>query len=357
MEVLRPPEAIEELLAEGDSPTTGYAARLFAQVALPYRDPGDLANWIRRNGLITLSVRPGEWLDPKTGELRHGYPYGALPRLLLTWMTTEAVRTRSRVLNLGHSLYEFTGRIGLNPPQVGHGTTSRMGGENGRRLLAQMQRLFHAPITAYDARTPGIHHSKAMLVADEGVLLFDPASPNQAALWGSTVILSERFFESVRATPVPVDLAVLARLKGSPLRLDIYTWLTYRMHYLTKPTTVPWEALAAQFGGDYSPLRAFSSTVRQAASACLCGVPGGAGGADGCRIGAPALPYPCGQAKRASLADARRATGGVAGNAGNPRITPIAGNPRSESPAVTSQQNRELVTWPPFLRAMLGGAA
>jgi hypothetical protein len=248
-----------ELLADGDTPTTGFAARLFAQVSLPYRDPGMLQSWVRRNGLITLTVRPGEWQDPRSGAIRQGYPYGALPRLLLTWMTTDAIHTSSRQLHLGHSLYEFTGRIGLTPSPTVGARRPRVGGREGRLLLDQMQRLFHAPITAYDARTPGTQHSKAFLVADEGVLLFDPARPDQSALWGSTVLLSERFFESVRAAPVPVDLAALAELKGSPLRLDIYTWLTYRMYNLPKPTTVPWEALAAQFGGDYTRLRAFRS--------------------------------------------------------------------------------------------------
>jgi hypothetical protein len=68
-----------------------------------------------------------------------------------------------------------------------------VGGREARLLLEQMQRLFHAPITAYDAREPGRWHSKSFLVADEGVLLFDPARPDQAALWGSEVVLSERF--------------------------------------------------------------------------------------------------------------------------------------------------------------------
>lgn len=262
-------ELIGDLLAEGDTPVAGFASRLFAQVALPYRDPGYLPSWVRRNGLVTLTVRPGEWLDPKTGDLRQGYPYGALPRLLLTWMTTEAVRTSSRQLHLGHSLYEFTGRIGLTPVPPFGKQRPRPGGREGRLLLDQMQRLFHAPITAYDARDPSRWHSKSFLVADEGVLLFDPAQPNQGALWGSEVILSERFFDSVRAAPVPVDLAALAKLKGSPFRLDIYIWLTYRMYNLRKPTTVPWEALAAQFGGDYTRLRAFKAQfVKQLEAVC-----------------------------------------------------------------------------------------
>lgn len=56
---------------------------------------------------------------------------------------------------------------------------------------------------------------------------------------------------------MPIDLRALKALKGSPLALDIYSWLTYRMSYLRKPCLIPWEALQTQFGADYRRLRDF----------------------------------------------------------------------------------------------------
>ncbi len=56
---------------------------------------------------------------------------------------------------------------------------------------------------------------------------------------------------------MPIDLRALKALKGSPLALDIYSWLTYRMSYLRKPCLIPWEALQTQFGADYGRLRDF----------------------------------------------------------------------------------------------------
>ena len=44
----------------------------------------------------------------------HKLPFGNLPRLLLAWVSTEAVRTRSRVLVLGSSLSEFMRALGIN---------------------------------------------------------------------------------------------------------------------------------------------------------------------------------------------------------------------------------------------------
>ena len=58
-------------------------------------------------------------------------PFGNIPRLLLAWVTTEAVRTQSRELILGSSLSEFMGKLGMD--SVGGART---------RLRNQMRRLF-----------------------------------------------------------------------------------------------------------------------------------------------------------------------------------------------------------------------
>ena len=52
-------------------------------------------------------------------------PYGNLPRLLLAWVSTEAVRTQSRVLVLGKSLSEFTPRRKKMKPKISIGTCQR----------------------------------------------------------------------------------------------------------------------------------------------------------------------------------------------------------------------------------------
>lgn len=41
-------------------------------------------------------------------------------------------------------------------------------------------------------------------------------------------------------------------LKRSPLALDLYAWLTYRMSYMRRRTEIPWSGLRAQFGADYA---------------------------------------------------------------------------------------------------------
>ena len=80
--------------------------------------------------------------------------------------------------------------------------------------------------------------------------------PAQTTLWDSWIQLSEEFFESITAAPVPVDMRALRALKRSPLALDLYAWTTYTA-FQTKKTgqsrSMSWEWLHEQMGGEYDP--------------------------------------------------------------------------------------------------------
>lgn len=54
---------------------------------------------------------------------------------------------------------------------------------------------------------------------------------------------------------MPIDLRAVELLKGSPLRLDLYTWLTYRFSYLRRRTEIPWQLLCLQFGSHLADSR------------------------------------------------------------------------------------------------------
>ena len=237
----------EEAKAAG---ALGFMARMLVQATMPHSDPGDVAAWGRRNGAFSLVIQPGMTLDAKSQPKSIGLPYGSLPRLLLAWISTEAVRTGEPVVVLGDTLSSFMRELGLMP------TGGRWGSIT--RLRSQMKRLFSASISCtYE----GNEHwaNTGFRIAEEAHLWWDPKQPNQADLWQSSVTLGNKFFQELISHPVPVDLRALKALRRSPMAIDLYCWLTYRMSYLRKDTVIPWPALQAQFGADYALSRQFKA--------------------------------------------------------------------------------------------------
>jgi hypothetical protein len=216
----------------------GYLHRAMALAGMPHRRyPG--TEFTRRNGQYTLTM-----LAPS--EL--GLPYGSVPRLVLAWLSTEAVRTRERELELGRTLSGFMGQLDLVPTGGRWGTIPR--------LRNQMARLFACAVHATHAGDDTLTGTM-FSVAEDYELWWSPQRPAQAGLWQSRVRLSDRFYRELVEHPVPVDVRALKALRRSPMALDIYCWATHRMSYLRRRTVIPWPALRAQFGADYGRERDF----------------------------------------------------------------------------------------------------
>jgi hypothetical protein len=232
-------------------------ARILVQATLPHSRPHKGPNsheFERVNGRFTLYMNA----PPSVG-----LPYGSYPRLALAWLSTESVRTRSREIELGPTFSSFMYKLGLRPVTGKRGTTSR--------LRDQLHRLFSTTIRCsyqesgdWDGRADGRDSLSPVSCAGVGCsiahkhqLWWSPRDPEQQPLWSSVVALSAEFHDELVAHAVPIDLRALKALKGSPLALDIYSWLTYRMSYLRRPCLIPWEALRTQFGADYGRLRDF----------------------------------------------------------------------------------------------------
>lgn len=222
-----------------------FMARMLVQATLPHSDPGDVREFGRANGSFKLVVQPGPGA---------GVPYGSYPRLVLAWLTTEAVQTRRRRVKLGDSLSEFMAELDITPTGGRWGTITR--------LREQMKRLFSARVAAVYDGEEGYRMSSIEIATDVD-LWWDPKRPEQAAVFGSTVTLSERFFQEITRRPVPLDMRALRALKKSPLGLDLYTWLTYRLSYLSEPVAISWEQLHAQFGADYAEVKNFARKARR----------------------------------------------------------------------------------------------
>ncbi len=217
---------------------TGYIAHFLAQATLPHTNPK--SNYFERGtGKLTLSI---------TANPKHGVPYGGLPRLLLAWMCTEAVRTGSAELSLGRSQTEFLEKLDLH--------------NDGRyiaRVRDQSLRLVRSliSVSGTDGDALGIEN---ILIAKRAFIFWNTRNTAQPGLWDSSITLSADFFESLTQAPIPIKMEALQALKKSPLAMDIYTWLVYRMFTLNVATTrggkpiahVPWAGLMMQLGAGYA---------------------------------------------------------------------------------------------------------
>lgn len=236
--------AIEEQEAK-EAGALGFMARAMVQATLPHSDP-KTNEFRRKNGNYKLTM-----LAPSDV----GLPFGTIPRLLLAWISTEAVRTQSKILVLGDTLSEFMRELGMVPTGGRWGTITR--------LREQAKRLFSCHITLgySEGAQDRIKH---ITIVDEACLWWTPPDPDQGGLWASTIELNERFYQEVVNSPVPVDMRALKMLKKSPLALDVYCWLSYRLSYLKDTTVIPWTLLSAQFGADYGRADHFKAAFTEA---------------------------------------------------------------------------------------------
>jgi hypothetical protein len=239
-----------------------YIARALVLASLPHSNPGDEVKvWSRTNGDVTLGIQPGWNYEQKKS---FGFPYGSIPRLLLFWITTEAIRTKERRIELGSSLSGFMAELGLSS------TTGRGPRGDATRLREQMDRLFRSRFSLITKKIDdnGVHKDAwlDMQIASGGEYWWTQSS-DQDVLWKSWIELGEGFFKAVTSAPVPMDIRALQALKQSPLALDLYAWLTYEAYRANKGCKArfeTWEQLNEHLGGGYADIRDFRKKVKEA---------------------------------------------------------------------------------------------
>lgn len=90
----------------------------------------------------------------------------------------------------------------------------------------------------------------------------DEAKPNKR----NVITLSERFWQELKAHPIPVDREVVRSLASNPGCLDLYTWLTWRCYQAKGTERIPLFGsfgLANQLGVlEYARERKFRERLR-----------------------------------------------------------------------------------------------
>lgn len=235
---------------------------VFCQTCLPYRDPGDdIRTWERSNGTVVLEVNAGKAMHPSERRLVPlGIPFGPKARMILMHINQQALLTNSPEIEVQDSLTKFVGRtLELDTH-----------GRNMRTVKEQLARLSASSITLGIACDRGAHTQNIHIVTAFDIWF--PKDDRQRVLWPSTVRVSLDYFESLKAHAVPVVEAHIAALSHSAMALDLYCWLTQRLHRIPqgKPAFLPWTVLQAQFGMHYGQIRDFRRVFKGVLKQVCC---------------------------------------------------------------------------------------
>jgi hypothetical protein len=246
---------------------TAFLFSGWAQAALPHKRLPDDAAWQLRTERVTLLVEPGRRTTASGPPISVGVPYGSRARLIMLYLQSEALKTNNRSVELGRSLRDWLGKMGIPP-----------GGKSIHSIREQAERITRCRISfhLHSAGKEGLiqqHIVDTAMFGDTSGYAREDSGGHQdedsggATRSGSgfleTVRLSETFFEQLKRHPVPVDDAAIRSINRHSMALDIYCWLAYRLHVLSGERDVSWKALHAQFGGGVSRLDHFRTVFTE----------------------------------------------------------------------------------------------
>lgn len=227
----------------------------FAMTALPHKRLAENV-WIRDSANVRLRVESGADAE---GELV-GVPYGSIARMILLYLQSEAVKTRSREVELGKSMNAWLRTMDIDN-----------GGKSYKLVREQSKRLSLCRLTFYRVGAASTQITNGSFVRN--AILPNEKAGDQLTLWREVVRLDEDFYKSLIEHPMPVQEAAIRRLGGRSMAIDVYVWLAYRLHSLEKPTSVSWPALYNQFGAGFELIRKFRVTFKENLALALAAYP------------------------------------------------------------------------------------
>jgi hypothetical protein len=221
-----------------------YLHAILCQVGLP-RGPKAVegkTTFERICGGAALRVTAGALWDGKDWQ-QQPIPYGANPRLVLAWLNTQAVKTRSPVIEVGDSAAEFLRLLGKESTGGKNGTLTSFRRQVQALAACHMTLGFSAAGRAYTYNGQPVKQFEAWI---------QPKDAQQRPLWPGVVTFSEDYYQSLITHAVPQDVRAMYALKGSALAMDIYAMLAERLHRISgRPLVLHWSSLREQFGQEY----------------------------------------------------------------------------------------------------------
>jgi hypothetical protein len=231
-------DAAAAVLAEEET-RLGITHAGFAMTSLPHRRIEEPL-WTRQGNRTKLLVESG-----RTGDGGWiGVPYGSVARLILLYLQTEAIRTNNPEVELGRSMRSWMTRMSL-----------ASGGRNYQLVAEQARRISACRLTFLTDLTGGAEHRHNGAFVQDAISLAGMADTAQPSLWQDKVQLDNGFWKSLQNHPVPVREEAIRAIGPRSMAIDVYVWLAYRLHSLSKTTAVSWPAVHAQFGAGFKAIR------------------------------------------------------------------------------------------------------
>jgi hypothetical protein len=246
-------EAASSYMTDEDASSIAYLFSGWTQATLPHKKLPDNGVWEVRTPRVTLLIEPGRKPNPIDGlpPLFVGVPYGSRARLIMLYLQTEAIKNGCREVELGKSLRAWFERLGIPP-----------GGKSIRDVREQAERITRCRLTFHFVASGSGAGGLVNQSIVDGAIFGTHEELVDSAIFLETVKLSESFFAQLQKHPVPIEEAAIRAISNNSLALDIYCFLSYRLHALKSPTHVSWYALKSQFGAGYTKLAQFKYKFR-----------------------------------------------------------------------------------------------
>ena len=177
------------LLSNGAATDPQFLHAVLCQLGLP-RNPTASTTFERKSGRASLFLQAGSAYDGKRW-VPQPLPSGTRPRLVLINLCSEAVRTRSPTVDIGHSVREFLRRLNIDA-----------GGKNMAQFRRQMLALAscHMTLALMTANGPAQVNAKPI----DAFQAWLTQEESQQTLWPGHIRLTEKFFESLMEHAVPL---------------------------------------------------------------------------------------------------------------------------------------------------------
>lgn len=227
---------------------------VMCQVGLPRRRT-DAKTFERHSGHVSVLLEAGKLWNGRDW-IEQPLPYGTTPRLVMVHVSSEAIRTQNRRIEVGDSMRQFLTTLGMQTNGGARGGYTmfkrQMEALAACRLTLGMQA--EGRVVTVDAKP--IKRFEAWLQHDG----------SQQTLWPGVLELTQDFYATLAEHAVPLDYRALSALKHSALALDIYTWLAHRLCRVRQPQGIKlsWDNLRDQFGQEYGTSKDFKKEYRHA---------------------------------------------------------------------------------------------